>query len=96
MKAIDRDERELAIDLAADRLAYLVLAFGVLVVVAYRGLVLDQASWELLALVIGTGFVGLAYRMWKRAASFRWALVLAGTAAVAAFAAVVLVLIGVR
>jgi hypothetical protein len=96
MKAIDRDERELAIDLAADRLAYLVLAFGVLAIVAYRGLVLDQASRELLALVIGTGFVGLAYRMWKRSASLRWALVIAGTAAVAALVAVVLVLVGVR
>jgi hypothetical protein len=96
MNVITRDEREMSIDRAADRLAYLVLAFGVLAIVAYRGLVLDEASWDLLLLVVATGFVGLAYRIWKRAASVSWTLVLGITAAAAALVAVVLVSSGAR
>ena len=98
MNVISRDEREMSIDRAADRLAYLVLAFGVLAIVAYRGIVLDQASWDLLLLllVVATGFVGLGYRVWKRAASVSWLLVLGITAVVAALVAVVLVLSGAR
>jgi hypothetical protein len=96
MNLVNRDERELAIDLAADRLAYMVLAFGVLAIVAYRGFVLDQASWDLLALVVGTGFVGVGYRLWRRGASWSWALVLGITVAVAAFVAAALVFVGAR
>ena len=96
MKALTRDEREVSIDRAADRLAYVVLAFGVLVIVAYRGLVLDEASWDLLALVVATGFVGLGYRIWKHAASVSWTLVVAITAGVAAVVAVVLALLRLR
>ena len=96
MKVSTRDEREISIDHAADRLAYLVLAFGVLAIVAYRGLVLDEASWDLLLLVVTTGFVGLGYRIWRRAASVSWGFVVAGTAGVAALVAAVLVLIGAR
>ena len=96
MNVITRDEREISIDRAADRLAYLVLAFGVLVIVAYRGIVLDEASWDLLLLVVATGFVGLGYRMWKGAASVGWGLALAITAGVATLVAVVLVSIGAR
>lgn len=96
MNLITLDERELSIHQAADRLAYLVLAFGVLVAVAYRSLVLDQASWDLLALVVGTGFVGAGYRIWKRAATPQWALLLVVTAAAAAVVALVLVMAGAR
>ena len=96
MNVITRDERETSIDRAADRLAYLVLAFGVLAIVAYRGLVLDEDSWDLLLLVVATGFVGLAYRISKRAASVTWTLVLAITAVAAALVAVVLVSSGAR
>jgi hypothetical protein len=34
-----RDEREVSVDRAADRLAYVVLSFGLLAVVAYRSFV---------------------------------------------------------
>lgn len=78
-----RDEREVTVDQAADRLAYLVLSFGLLAIVAYRSFVDREASWDLLALVLLGGLVGTAYRAWRRAASRRWAVVLASTAAIA-------------
>jgi hypothetical protein len=82
-----RDEREAGIDLAADRLAFLVVSYGLLTIVAYRGLVLGEASWDLLGLVILGGAVGLAYRLRKRAVSSRWAAVLVGTMVLAAVVA---------
>ena len=49
---VPRDEREARIDLAADRLAYLVVSYGLLVAVAYRSLVRGDAAWDLLGLVV--------------------------------------------
>ena len=84
-----RDEREIGVDQAADRLSYLVLSFGLLAIVAYRSFVDREASWDLLALVLLGGLVGTAYRAWRRAASRRWAVVLAATAAIALVVAAV-------
>ena len=78
-----RDERETHVDQAADRLAYLVLSFGLLAIVAYRSFVDGEASWDLLSLVVLGGLVGTAYRVQKRAVSKRWGLVLVVTALVA-------------
>jgi len=47
-----RDERTVAVENASYRLAYVVISFGVLLSVIYRGFVLNQSSWDLLALVV--------------------------------------------
>lgn len=73
-----RDERETAVDHAADRLSYLVLAYGILVIVALRGFN-GESSWELLGLVVLAGAVGLAYRLRNRVASRPWLIVVAGS-----------------
>jgi hypothetical protein len=87
-----RDEREVNVDQAADRLSYLVLSFGLLAIVAYRSFAHGEAPWDLLGLVVLGGLVGSAYRIRRRAISGRWALLLGVTAAVAlALAAVVAV-----
>jgi hypothetical protein len=77
-----RDERETSVDQAADRLAYLVLSFGLLAIAAYRSFVAREGSWDLIGLVLIGGFVGTAYRIQQRAGSRRWVLVLGGTVAV--------------
>jgi hypothetical protein len=82
-RLLARDERESAIDQAADRLSYLALSFGLLAIVAYRGFVNQEASWDLLGLVILGGIVGTAYRARGRAMDRRWVGVVAVTAAVA-------------
>ena len=58
-----RDEREHLTDLAADRLGFLVLSFGLLLIVAYRSFVNGVASWELLGLILVSGVVSGAYRL---------------------------------
>jgi len=66
-----RDEREAVVDNAADRISFLVLAYGVLVVVAIRSLA-GESSWDLLALVVLAGAAGVVYRRWKGVATRSW------------------------
>ena len=87
---LPRDERELAIDLAADRLAAIILSFGILAIVAWRAFADNEASWDLLGLLILSGIVGTGYRFGKRATSVRLMSVMALAAAVAAVVAIVL------
>ena len=89
-----RDERERSVDLAADRLAFLVVCYGALAVAAYRSLVLGQETWDLLALVVIGGLAGLAYRVRERVVTRSWTLVVAVTIGVAAIVAVAAVLAG--
>ena len=61
-----RSQGGVGVDLSGDRLAYIVLSFGLLAIVGYRSFVDGVASWELLALLVLSGVVGLAYRIWRR------------------------------
>ena len=72
---ITRDEREAAIDHAADRLGYLVLSFGLLVIVAWRSFANHESSWDLLLLVVLGGAVATAYRVSRHVATRSWWLV---------------------
>lgn len=85
-----RDERELGIDLAADRLAAIVLSFGILAIVAWRAFADGEASWDLLGLLIVSGMVATGYRVGKRATSVRLVSVMAIAAAIALVVAIVL------
>lgn len=87
-----RDEREVSVDRAADRLAYVVLSFGLLAVVAYRSFAEGVASWELLGLVLLGGLISTSYRLWQGVLTRQAVLVLGLTAliALAVGAAVVL------
>lgn len=78
-----RDEREVSVDRAADRVAYLVLSYGLLALVAWRSLVEGQASWELLGLVLVGGLAGAAYRL-RSGVMTRGALVVIGITIAAA------------
>ena len=68
----DRDERTEAVENAGYRWSYLVLTFGLLVISAYRSLVLDEASWDLIALVVLGGGVQAAYQVSRRVVYPRW------------------------
>ena len=85
------DERETAVANAAYRLAYVVVSFGVLLSVAYRGLVLAQPSWDLLAWVVLGGVAATAYEARAQTLTRRWAGVAFAVAATAAVMAIVLV-----
>jgi len=87
-----RDEREVSVDRAADRLAYVVLSFGLLAVVAYRSFVEGVASWELLGLVLLGGAVATGYRLWQGVLTRQALLVLSFTALIALVVSALVVL----
>ena len=86
---IARDERETAVDHAADRLSFLVLAYGLLDVAAWRSFNGDP-TWDLLGLIIGAGAIGFLYRMSKGVVTRPWTLVAASTIAAAAIVAAII------
>jgi hypothetical protein len=91
---VPSDTREDRIDLAADRIAYLVVSYGLLLSVAYRSFVNGDAAWDLIGLVVLGGIVGVAYRARQGAMSGRWTLVLVATIGVAFVVAGLLAMAG--
>lgn len=87
---VERDERTQAVENASYRWAFLILCFGLLVDVAYRGFVRGEASWDLLALVIGAGGLGTLYQVAHRTLGRGWAGTVLLTAAVGAAVAAAL------
>lgn len=85
---LHRDERETIVDHAADRLSYLVLAFGLLGVAAWRSFA-GEPTWDLLGLVVLSGLAGLTYRWRMGVVTRSWATV----AVIAAVAAAVVALV---
>jgi hypothetical protein len=69
---ISRGEHQSHVDLVADRLAYLVVSYDLLAVVAYRGFNGAGPTWDLLGLVILGGIVGMAYRLARGVLAGRW------------------------
>ena len=90
----NRDERTLAVENAGYRWSYLVLSFGALGISAYRSLVLGEATWDLLALVVFAGGVNAVYQASRRVLHAQWVLMSVITLVVAAALAAGMVLIG--
>lgn len=84
---LSRDEREQSVDLAADRLSFLVVSYGALLIAAYRSFVLDEVAWDLLGLVVAGGAAGLLYRLRNGVTTRPWTYVLVATVVLAALAA---------
>ena len=70
---VARDERTTAVENASFRWAYLLLSFGLLASVAYRGFARGESSWDLLALVVGAGLLVSLYQATHRVLTRRWA-----------------------
>ena len=90
-----RDEREMSVDRAADRLAYVVVSFGLLAVVAYRSFVDGVASWELLGLVLLGGAVSTGYRL-RQSVLTRQAVLVLGLTTLVALVVGAVVVVGLR
>jgi hypothetical protein len=71
-QTVSRDERTAVVENASYRIAYLVMSFGLLACVAYRGFVLQQSSWDLLALVILGGATATMYQGTNKVLSRLW------------------------
>ena len=62
VKSVMRDERTVSVENASYRLAYLVMSYGLLLIVAYRSFALKEQAWDLMALVVVGGGVATVYQ----------------------------------
>ena len=85
---VTRDERTVAVENASYRWSYLVLSFGLLGLTAYRSMVLSQATWDLLALVVLGGLINAVYQGTRRVLNRRWIVVTMITFVVAGLLAI--------
>jgi hypothetical protein len=91
--SVERDERTTAIENAGFRWSYLILSFGLLVIVAFRSFARGQASWDLLALVVLGGVVNAGYQGMHRVLYKRWVVLSAVTLITAALLAAVMAVV---
>ena len=92
-RSFPRDEREAQVDLVADRLAYLVVSYGLLAAVGYRSFTGAGPTWDLLGLVVLGGVVGMVYRLAKGVLSGGWVLIVVATIVIAIVAGAVIMLV---
>lgn len=92
-QTIIRDERTITIENTSYRWGYLLLSFGLLVVVACRSFIWRQSSWDLLALVVLGGVVTTLYQWTHSVLSRHWVIVTVVAVLLAAVVAVVSVLL---
>ena len=88
---VERDERTAAVENAGYRWSYLVLSFGLLVIIAFLSFSQRQSPWDLLALVVLGGAVNAGYQVRHRVIYRRWAILAAVTMIAAALLAAVMV-----
>ena len=90
---VSRDERTVVVENVSYRIAYLVMSFGLLACVAYRSFVLQESSWDLLALVLLGGVTATVYQKTQRVLSRRWVLATVATIVIAGLIALAIALI---
>lgn len=87
---VERDERTVQVENASYRLGYFFLAYGLLAVTAWRGLVRGEQLWEPLVLVIVGGGLTSFYQGAHRILHRRWAVLSLISVAVAVGLAIAL------
>lgn len=68
----DKDERAVEVEKSSYSLAYRVITFAILIDVVYRSIVLKQAAWDLLGIVILAGLVATLYQTRYKIATRSW------------------------
>lgn len=89
---IKRDERTIAVENASYRVAYMVISYGLLAIVTYRGFFLQQTNWDLMALVVLSGGIATFYQGRQKIFAPGWMRAMLVTMLAAAVLAVVIVL----
>jgi len=90
---VERDERTTAVENAGYRWSYLVLSFGLLVIVAFRSFSFGEQSWDLLGLVLLGGIVNAGYQRMHRVVYTRWVVLSVVTMIAAALLAALTVIL---
>jgi hypothetical protein len=72
---VERDERTVAVENASYRLAYLILTYGLLGIVAVRAVAWRESNWDLMALIVVGGGAAAAYQGAHKVFARRWWLI---------------------
>jgi hypothetical protein len=91
-KKEEKDERAVSIEHASYALAIKVVGFALLIDVIYRSIVLKQAAWDLLGIVILGGLVATLYQTHFKTTTRSWVKASLLTVLAAILVAVVIVL----
>lgn len=71
-KIVEKDERTTFIENISYKFGYLFIAFALLLDVAYRSIRLNEASWDLLGIIIISGFVMSIYQHQQKILGKTW------------------------
>ncbi|HWQ72846.1 MAG TPA: hypothetical protein VN370_11050 [Desulfitobacteriaceae bacterium] len=71
-KMVEKDERTIFVENISYKFGYIFLAFALLLDVAYRSLILNEAPWDLLALIIISGLVMSIYQFQQKILGKTW------------------------
>jgi len=72
-KEVQRDERTTIVENASFSLAYKFVGFALLIDVAYRAYTKGDGAWDLLAILIISGFLTTAYQIRNKIVNKGWA-----------------------
>lgn len=92
-QVVFRDERTITVENASYRWGYLVVTYGLLIMIAFRAFFFKQSNWDLLALVILSGLVTTAYQGSHHIFTRRWMVVFTLTILVAAVVATLVAIV---
>ncbi len=71
-QSVERDERTVAVENASYKWACIFVAFALLIDGAYRGVVRNEAAWDLLALAIVPSLACTMYQARQKILGKRW------------------------
>lgn len=69
---VTRDERTMAVENQSIIWAYCFITYALLLDVMYRSLVLNEAAWDLLGMVIVGGFISTSYQYFQKTITKGW------------------------
>jgi hypothetical protein len=84
---IIRDERTITIENASYRWGYMVVTYGLLVIIILRAFLFNQTNWDLFALLFVSGLVTTVYQGVHQMFTRRWIYLFAATMVIAALVA---------
>jgi len=69
---IIRDERFYVIENASYRIGYIILAFGLMLLIFIRSIAFQESNWDLFALVVISSLAATIYQFVHKIISFSW------------------------
>ncbi len=70
MPPIIRDERYIAVENASFRIGYMIISYGLLLLIIYRSIAYHESNWDLMTLVVVSSFAATIYQIVHKTVHF--------------------------